>query len=328
MAGVVIKGIGSYTPPTILSNEDLEQIVETSDEWITTRTGIKRRHIALPDQNTSDMAYEAAKKAIEDANLDPKDIQAVILATTTPDMIMPTTANLIKHRLGIVDGPAFDFYAACSGLVYGLSIAKGFILSGQAKHVLLVASEMLTRFTDWFDRNTCVLFGDGAAAMVLSFSETENDIIDVYLNADSSEWQILSIPAGGSMRPTSHETVDNKEHYIKMEGRAVYRWAVAKMTEALKIVMERNNISSDQLNWLVPHQANLRIMTSVARSLGIPIEKVYVNIHEYGNTSAASIGIALDEMYHKGILKKNMIIGATTLGGGLTWGAALIKWSK
>ncbi|MDD3066014.1 MAG: ketoacyl-ACP synthase III [Endomicrobiaceae bacterium] len=321
---VKILATGSYVPEKILTNSDLEKMVDTSDQWITERTGIKERRIIGKNQNLSDLAFEASKKAIEKSKISINDIDIIIVATVSGDMPFPATACTLQKKLGS-NAVAFDISAACSGFMYGLSIAKSFIESGAYKTVLLVGGEVLTRITDWTDRNTCVLFGDGAGAMVLQASETEKDVLSVHLGADGTYTNLLNMPAGGTAMPTTHETVENKLHYIKMSGKEVFKIAVVKMAEAARKALELSGKKDEDIALYIPHQANLRIIEAVGKKLGVAKEKIYVNVHKYGNMSAATTIIALDEAISSGAAKKGDIITVMAFGGGLTWGAAVLK---
>jgi len=321
---VKILATGSYVPEKILTNSDLEKMVDTSDQWITERTGIKERRIIDKSQNLSDLAFEASKKAIEKSKISINDIDIIIVATVSGDMPFPATACILQKKLGI-NAVAFDISAACSGFMYGLSVAKSFIESGTYKTVLLVGGEVLTRITDWTDRNTCVLFGDGAGAMVLQASETENNVLSLHLGADGNYTNLLNIPAGGTAMPTTHETVDNKLQFIKMSGKEVFKIAVVKMAEAARKALELSGKKDEDIALYIPHQANLRIIEAVGKKLGVAKEKIYVNVHKYGNMSAATTIIALDEAINSGAAKKGDIITVMAFGGGLTWGAAVLK---
>jgi len=321
---VKILGTGSYVPEKVLTNSDLEKMVDTSDQWITERTGIKERRIIDKSQNLSDLAFEASKKALEKAKMQANQIDVIIVATVSGEMPLPATACTLQKKLGI-NAVAFDISAACSGFMYGLSVAKSFIESGTYKTVLLVGGEVLTRITDWTDRNTCVLFGDGAGAMVLQASETEKDVLSVHLGADGNYTNLLNIPAGGTAMPTTHETVDNKLQFIKMAGKEVFKIAVVKMAEAAQKALELAGKKDEDIALYIPHQANLRIIEAVGKRLGVDKGKVYVNVHKYGNMSSATTIIALDEAISSGAAKKGDIITVMAFGGGLTWGAAVLK---
>ncbi len=321
-----ILGVGKYLPENVLTNADLAKMVDTTDEWIFSRTGIKERRIAAENEATSDMALKAAKAALKNASLGPGDIDLIIVATITPDMFFPATACLIQNKLGAGNVPAFDIAVACSGYVYGLAIADQFIKSGVYKHALVVAAEKLSSVTDWEDRTTCVLFGDGAGAAVLGPVE-EGGILGVSLGADGSKGDLLQLPAGGSRMPASIKTVENKLHTIKMEGNVLFRHAVKIMADAALAVTEPLNLKGDDIDLIIPHQANIRILNALAKRMGVdPAKKVYLNIEKYGNMSAASSAVALTEAVEEGRIKKGDIILMDAFGGGLTWGALIIKW--
>jgi len=321
-----ILGVGKYLPENVLTNADLARMVDTTDEWITTRTGIKQRRIAAENEATSDMAVKAAKSALKNAKLTPEDIDLIIVATITPDMFFPSTACLIQHKLGARHVAAFDIAVACSGFIYGLAIADQFIKSGVYKHALVVAAEKLSAVTDWEDRGTCILFGDGAGAAVLGLVE-EGGILGVTLGADGSKGDLLQLPAGGSRMPASMKTVENKLHTIKMEGNVLFKHAVKIMAEAALAVTEPLGLKGDDIDIIIPHQANIRILNALAKRMGVdPAKKVYLNIEKYGNMSAASSAVALTEAVEEGRIKKGDIILMDAFGGGLTWGALIIKW--
>ena len=311
--GVKILSSGSYVPEKVLTNFDLEKMVETSDEWISTRTGIKERRILDKSQTTSDLACNAAVKAIEKAKISVDDIDLIIVATISPDAPMPSTACYLQKKLKATNAVAFDISAACSGFIYGVSIAKAFITSGMYKRVLLVGVEALSRVTDWADRNTCVLFGDGAGAMIFEASETENDIISTYLGTDGTHTDILNIPAGGSAIPTTKETVEQKLHFVKMLGKEVFKVAVSKMALAVNKAQELVGLTDKDIDLYIPHQANIRIIEAVAKKAGVTNEKVYINVHKYGNMSAATTIVALDEAYQEGKIKKGNLVELVAL---------------
>ena len=323
--GVKILSSGSYVPEKVLTNFDLEKMVETSDEWISTRTGIKERRILDKNQTTSDLAYNAAVNAIEKAKISVDDIDLIILATISPDAPMPSTACYLQKKLKAFNAVAFDISAACSGFIYGVSIAKAFISSGMYKRILLVGVEALSRVTDWTDRNTCVLFGDGAGAMIFEASETENDIVSTYLGTDGTHTDILNIPAGGSAMPTTKETVEQRLHFVKMLGKEVFKVAVSKMALAVNKAQELVGLTDKDIDLYIPHQANIRIIEAVAKKAGVTKEKVYVNVHKYGNMSAATTIVALDEAYQEGRIKKGNLVELVAFGAGLTWGACILK---
>jgi len=321
-----ILGVGKYLPENVLTNADLERMVDTTDEWITTRTGIKERRIAAENEATSDMAVKAAKDALKRANLEPKDIDLIIVATITPDMFFPSTACLVQHKLGARHVPAFDIAVACSGYVYGLTIADKFIKDGACRYALVIAAEKLSAVTDWEDRSTCVLFGDGAGAAVLG-PVNKGGILGASLGADGSKGDLLQLPAGGSRMPASIKTVENKLHTIKMEGNVLFKHAVKIMADAALSVTEPLGLKGDDIDIIIPHQANVRILNALAKKMGVdPEKKVYLNIKKYGNMSAASSAVALTEAVEEGRIKKGDTILMDAFGGGLTWGALLIEW--
>ena len=326
MRSAKIVGVGSYAPPKVLTNKDLEKMVDTSNEWIIGRTGIRERHIADDKTANSDIGLEAAKKALEDAQVKPEELDLIVVATVTPDFVFPATACLIQDRLGAKKAAAFDLEAACSGFIYGLSVAKGFIVSGEYDTVLVIASETLTKITDWEDRATCILFGDGAGAAVLKPAEEGQGILSSYLRADGRNWDLLRVPAGGSRTPATHDSVDKRLHYMKMEGNKVFKIAVQSMQEAALEGIKKAGIKIEELSLLIAHQANARIINAVAKRLGLPSEKVYINLDRYGNTSAASIPLALDEAVKKGRIKKGDLIILVAFGGGFTWASCVMRW--
>lgn len=321
-----ILGVGKYLPKQILTNADLERMVDTTDEWITTRTGIKQRRMASDNEVTSDLAVKAAKGALADAGLEASDIDLIIVATITPDMFFPSTACMVQNKLGAGPVAAFDIAVACSGYVYGLAIADQFIKSGMYKKALVIAAEKLSTVTDWEDRSTCVLFGDGAGAAILGAVE-EGGILGASLGADGSKGDLLQLPAGGSRMPASIKTVEDKLHTIKMEGNVLFKHAVKIMAEAALAVTEPLGLKGDDIDIIIPHQANKRILDALAKRMGVdPDNKVYLNIDKYGNMSAASSAVALTEAVEDGRIKKGDIILMDAFGGGLTWGALVIKW--
>ena len=323
-----ITGIGKYSPERILTNSDLEKLVDTNDEWISTRTGIKERHIASLEETTSTMASEAVKIALAMAKISKEEIDMIVFATVTPDMVFPATSCLLQDLLKIPAAGTMDVSAACSGFLYALSIANAYIVSGMYKNVLVVASETLSRFTDWQDRGTCILFGDGAGAAVVSATEDtdESGFIGFKLGGDGSYRDLLYLPAGGSRFPASFQTINDDMHFIKMEGNSTFKVAVRTMADVMAALLKDKGFTVDDLKLLIPHQANLRIIESVGERLGINKEKVFVNVQKYGNTSAASIPIALTEAYNEGRIQKGDLIGLVAFGGGFTWGATLIRW--
>jgi 3-oxoacyl-[acyl-carrier-protein] synthase-3 len=319
-----ILGTGHYVPEKIITNFDLEKMVDTSDEWIRTRTGIEQRRQAAQNEYTSDMGVNAAKKAIKNANLDLKDIDLVITATITGDYPWPSTATVIANKLGLSDVPAFDISAACSGFIYGLKLASSLIRSGDFKNILLIASEKLSAITDYTDRNTCVLLGDGAGAVIIG--RTDNgEILSTVIHSDGSKLDLLYQPGGGCVNPASEETVKNRMHYLKMNGAEVFKLAVEKMPEVLEKALNNANVKPEQVDFVIFHQANIRIINNIAKRFNWPEEKNIVNIQKYGNTSAATIPIALSEAIEQGRIKKGNIIALSAFGAGLTWAGAVIK---
>ncbi|WP_405001232.1 beta-ketoacyl-ACP synthase III [Geochorda subterranea] len=323
---VGIWGTGSAAPERVLTNFDLERMVETSDEWIRTRTGIRERRICDEQTATSDLAMQAARRAMEAAGVAPEAIGLVVVATVTPDMAFPSTANLVQHGLGIKGAAAFDLAAACSGFLYGLDVAASAIQSGRVRHALVIGAECLSKITDYTDRSTCVLFGDGAGAVVLGPVSEGHGILASQLGSDGAYGDLLCLPAGGSRRPASERTVAERLHYIKMQGNEVFKIAVRTMGEAAEQALRQAGLGVDQVRYLIPHQANIRIIDAAAKRLGIPEERVVVNIDRYGNTSAASIGIALDETARAGKLADGDVVVMVAFGGGLTWGATVVRW--
>lgn len=321
-----IIGTGSYVPKMVLTNFDLENMVDTSDEWIIERTGIRERRIAGKDEAASDLAYEASQRALKAAGIKPKEIDLILLATTTPDMFFPSTACILQNRLNSQKAAALDISAACSGFIYALSIADQFIKGGLYKTVLVVGAEVLSRITDWNDRTTCVLFGDGAGAAVLQPSGDRRGIISAHLHSDGSLKDLLYIPGGGSRNPTSKRSIEKGLHYIKMRGNETFKVAVRNLEEIALESLMANNLKPSDIDLFIPHQANLRIIQAIAKRLDLPMDKVIVNIDRYGNTSAASIPIALDEAVSEGRIKEGDLILMEAFGGGLTWASALIRW--
>ena len=322
----MIIGTGSAAPEKVLTNHDLEKMVDTSDEWIRGRTGIERRHILEEGKTNSDLASEAALKAIEDAELTPEDIDCILLATVTPDSFFPSTACQVQAKIGAVNAAAFDMAAACSGFLYALTTAESYIISGQFKNILVIGSEVLSRFVDWEDRTTCVLFGDGAGAVVVSASKEQRGILSTFIKSDGRLGDLLYIPAGGSTIPATIESVTNRMHSIKMKGREVFKHAVRTMVEAAKQGLKKAGKKDDDLSLLIAHQANVRIIDAVAQRLHLTKEKVFVNLQEYGNTSSATIPLAIDQARKEGRLKKNDLCLLVAFGGGFTWGASLVRF--
>ena len=319
-----ILGTGSCAPEKILSNEDLEKIVDTSDEWITTRTGIKQRRIADKDVCTSDIAYEASIKALENANVSASELDGIIIGTISPDFILPSTACVLQSKLGCENIMAFDLLAGCSGFLYAVHVGNGMICSGQSKKLLIVGAEVLSRIIDYEDRTTCILFGDGAGAVVLSQSD-EPGILSSCLNSDGDNWEFLYMPGGGSRIPASEESVKNRDHFIKMNGRDVFKVAVKSLETASIEAVKKANLSPGDVDLFIPHQANIKIIDAVRKRLDMPEEKVYINLHKYGNTSCASVPLALDEVIQSGKAKKGDNVLTATFGAGFTWGATLFR---
>jgi 3-oxoacyl-[acyl-carrier-protein] synthase-3 len=321
-----ITGTGSYVPRKTITNHDLEKMVETSDAWITERTGIKERRICDKGQSTSDLAYEASIRAIRAAGIGAEDLDLIIVGTLTPDTFMPSMGCMLQARLQARKAAAFDVYAACSGFLYGLSIADAFIRSGMHQTVLVVGAEALSRFTDWEDRTTCVLFGDGAGAAVVQRHAGKRGILSTHLHSDGDFGDLLHIPGGGAAHPASHDTVTRKQHYIKMKGNETFKVAVRALEDVVQEALDHNKVRAEDIDLLVPHQANLRIIQAMAKRLEMPMDKVVLTIHKYGNTSAASIPVALDEAVREGRIKENNLILLEAFGGGLTWASALLRW--
>jgi len=323
---VGIIAVGEYLPEKILTNSDLEKMVDTSDEWITTRTGIKERHQAAGGQAASDLAFKAAEQALKNAKLKAEDLDLIVVATITGDMPCPSVASILQNKLGASRAASFDISAACAGFVYALSVAQQFIASSTYKNALVIGVEVLTSVTDWQDRNTCVLFGDGAGAVVLSEIKNGKGIISTYLGCDGSRLGLLNIPAGGSANPATTETVRNRQHYIKMQGNELFKIAVNTMTKAAETVLKQAGMTFADVDLIIPHQANARIIMAVAKKLGIPEDRVYLNIERCGNMSSASTVTALCEAVQEGRVKKGDIILLDAFGAGLVWGACIIEW--
>jgi len=323
------KSIGAYIPKKILTNQDLEKMVDTSDEWISKRTGIKERHIADSDEVTSDLGVKAAEIAIQRAGINKTEIDALICATISPDhFCMPSTANLIAHKLGLNPITSFDISAACTGFIYALNIAKSFIESGSFKNVLIIGAEKLSSIIDYQDRGTCILFGDGAgAAIIQATDKKEEAIIDVHTSADGSYSDYLITPGGGSSEPCSLKVIENRRQFIKMQGNATFKVAVKTLTKDVKDILEKNKISAEEVKHFIPHQANYRIIKAVGDSLKLKNEQIILTVHKYGNTSSASIPMAINDIYESGRLKTSELMLLDAFGGGLTWGSALVPFS-
>lgn len=323
---VGIIGTGKYVPEQILKNSDLEKIVETSDEWIVSRTGIRERHIAAPEEATSDLAYHAAVKALESAGMSGEDLDLIIVATVTPDMFFPSTACLLQDRLGAKKAAAFDLSAACSGFVYGLATATNFLQTGMYRNALVIGADCLSRITDYTDRNTCVLFGDGAGAVILGEVPEGRGFKAFDLGAEGAGGAHLYLEAGGSRLPASVETLEAKKHSIYMNGREVFKFAVRVMSSATEAVLAKAGVDKENIDLFIPHQANIRIIQSAMERLHLPSEKVVINVDKYANTSAASVPLALAEAAEEGRIKEGDTVLMVGFGGGLTWGSAVLKW--
>ncbi|HEX7077793.1 MAG TPA: beta-ketoacyl-ACP synthase III [Candidatus Eisenbacteria bacterium] len=323
---VHIIGTGSSVPERVLTNQDLERIVDTSDEWITSRTGIKERRIAGPETSSSTFAVAAARRALESAGIDGSELDQIIVGTVTGDRVFPSTACLVQDRVGATGAHAFDISAACAGFLYGLSLGYNSVRFGACDTVLVIGVETLSKIVDWTDRNTCVLFGDAAGAVVLRSTGKPGGILATRLHSDGSLVHLLEMPAGGSLMPPSHETIDRRLHTIHMSGNDVFKHAVRAMESVAAECLEASGHRPEDLDLLVPHQANLRIVDATARRLGLPKEKVFVNLDRYGNTSAASIPLALDEARRSGRIREGDLVEMVTFGGGFTWAAAVVEW--
>ncbi|MCC6442990.1 MAG: ketoacyl-ACP synthase III [Armatimonadetes bacterium] len=325
-AGIV--GVGSYVPPRVLTNQEMESIVDTSDEWIVTRTGIRERHIAGPDEASSDLGLEAARRALADAGVDPGEVDLVVTATISGDMIFPATASIIQHRIGASRAAAFDIGAGCTGFIYALTTGAQFVASGMYETVLVVGADTLSKLLNWKDRTTCVLFGDGAGAAVLKPVPEGYGVLGSVLGSDGSGTDLLKVEAGISRRPASHETVDSCLHTIRMAGSEVFKFATRVMGEAALGVLDKCGLRAEDVSLFIPHQANTRIIDSAARRLGLAPEKVFINIENYGNTSAASIPLALDEAVQGGKVHPGDLLVLVGFGAGLTWGACAVRWGN
>lgn len=325
MSFVRFLGTGSAAPEKVLANADLEKIVDTSDEWIQTRTGIRERRIADPGVATSDIAYDACVRALESASVEPAELDAIIVGTVTPDYIFPSTACLLQSRLGARHIMAFDLLAGCSGFMYALQAGKGLIGGGDARKVLVVGAETLSTIMDFQDRSTCILFGDGAGAAVLSASDTPG-IMSITIGANGSQWQLLHMPGGGSRIPASEESIKSRAHFLKMAGQEVFKEAVKAIESSSMEAIRLADLTPNDIDLFIPHQANYRILEAVRKRMGLPEEKVFSNLDRYGNTSSASVPIALDEAVRSGRVKKDDKILISVFGAGFTWGAAVINW--
>lgn len=324
---VIFEGTGRYVPAKVVTNDDLAKIVDTSDEWIASRSGIRERRIADDSESTSEMATRAARAAIADAGITTDDIDLIIVGTCTPDSPLPAAAVHVQRKLGMKGVPAFDVAAACSGFLYALDIADAMIRSGRYKRALIIGCERLSAFTDWTDRTTCVLFGDGAgAAVIAAHPEMTEGVIGTQLHADGNACDLLYIKAGGSSLPASAETVANREHFINMKGREVFKLAVTAMQDAAIDICNQHGVKPSDLKLVIPHQANLRIIDSIADRMKLTKDQVYINVDRFGNTSAASIPIALDEARKKNLIQSGDLVLLVAFGAGLTWASALIRW--
>ena len=321
-----ITGVGSYVPARVMTNADLEKLVETSDEWITTRTGIKERRIAAADEFTSDLAAQAARRALEQAGIGPEKVDLIIVATITPDMPFPSTACLVQQKIGARRAAAFDIEAACSGFIFALEIAQQFITSRTYDTVLVIGAEKLSSIVNWEDRNTCVLFGDGAGAAVLQNRPNAHGLLTAVMGSDGEKADLLFMPGGGSRCPATVDSVASRMHYLRMEGKETFKNAVQAMQTAAEEALRRCEIDITRIKCVIPHQANRRIIDAVAERIGAKPEQLFVNLHRYGNTSAASVAIALDEAVASGRVQRGDLILLVVFGAGLTWGAAVIEW--
>jgi 3-oxoacyl-[acyl-carrier-protein] synthase-3 len=329
MDGIRILGTGSYVPPKVLTNSDLQKMgLDTSDEWITQRTGVRERRIADPGVNTSDLAYHATLKALEMAGMTARDLDLIVIATITPDTCCPAAANWLQAKLDVPQAVTFDITAACSGFIFGLNVATQYLLTGFSKNVLVVGAEIMSRTLNWKDRTTCILWGDGAGAAILSKGKGGHQILSSHIHTDGANGQDLLLPGGGSRTtPISHESVDKGLHTLNMiEASLSFKVAVRHFVDSIKEAAEYNHVAVGDIDWFIPHQANLRMFQSMAKSLKVPMEKFYVTLHKYGNISSASCAIALDEAVRDGSIKKDHLVCLPVFGGGLTWGSALISW--
>ncbi len=323
----IISGTGSYAPKKVLTNADMEKLVDTNDQWIVERTGIRERHMAAPEEATSDMAFEAAKRALEMAKVDAADLDLIIVGTITGDMPWPSTAVLLQGRLGNKKAWAFDVSAACSGSLYSLAIADRFVSTGVAKKALVVGADLLTRIVDWKDRNTCILFGDAAGALVVEPTEDpKRGIQRFHLQTDGAQWGMLHQPGPGSRRPITQQLLDEKQHYLFMNGREVYKFAVRALEDCCRKALDLNGVKIEEIDHVIVHQANKRIVDATLQRLGIPEEKCWMNLERYGNTSAASVPMTIDEANRAGWFKPGTIVLITAIGAGMAWGAGVIRW--
>ncbi len=322
----ILSGTGRSVPERILTNADLEKIVDTSDEWITTRTGIKERRIAADDETLSKFAAEAARQALESAGVAPEEVGLLVLATVTPDMPLPATACTVQEILGCVNACAFDLAAGCSGFIYAQSVAKQFVLTGRCKHALVIGAELLSKYVDWTDRTTCVIFADGAGAVLLSAGSPPRGVLASQMHSDGSMVDFISIPGGGALHPPSQEMIDQRLHFIKMKGNETFKMAVRSIEEVCREVLDQAGLTPDDVDWFIPHQANARIISAVGKRLGMNDERCYINIERYGNTSSGSIPIALDEVVRAGRVREGQIVLMAAFGAGITWAASVARW--
>ncbi len=325
-AGII--GTGSCLPDKIVTNQDMEKIVDTTDEWVKTRTGISERRMTDENTATSDLATVAASRALENAGLGPEEIDLILVATVTPDVMFPSTACIVQDNIGAINAAAFDLEVACSGFLYGLAVAENFIKTGYYRNIMVIGAEALTKIIDFTDRNTCVLFGDGAGAAIVSEVPEGYGILSTYIGADGKGGKLLTVPAGGSRIPSSVESVLNRLHYVKMDGKEVFKFAVKIMGDAAEKALEKCGLDKEDIDFLIPHQANRRIIDASIKRLKMPNEKVYINLDKYGNMSSASVAVAIDEASRKGLLKDGDTIVLVGFGGGLTWGSAVLKWKS
>jgi len=322
----VVTGTGMSVPQRVVTNADLERIVDTSDEWITTRTGIRERRIAEENDSLSRYAVESARHAIEAAKVPAEEIDLIILATVTPDMLIPATACTIQHELKAHKAVAFDIAAGCSGFIYAQSVAKQFLLSGRCRHALIIGAELLSKYLDWEDRTTCVIFADGAGSAVMSTGELPRGVLASAMHSDGSMADFICMPGGGSIHPPSQKMIDERQHYIRMRGNETFKVAVRSMEEVCREVLAEAQLTPEDVSCFVPHQANLRIISAVGQRLGIPEDRCLVNVDRYGNTSAASIPIALDEAVREGKIQRGDLVLMAAFGAGLTWAASVVRW--
>lgn len=322
----VIRGTGMSVPQRILTNAELERLVDTSDEWIQARTGIRERRVAGERETLSQFAVEAGSRALAAAGVEPGEVGLIVLSTVTPDMPIPATSCTVQHQLGCKGAAAFDLSAGCSGFLYALSVGKQFLINGRLRHVLVIGAELLSKYLDWEDRGTCVIFADGAGAVLLSAGHAPRGVLASAMHTDGSMVDLICLPGGGTLHPPSQATVDQRLHYIRMRGNETFKMAVRALEEVCREVLDSAGLAPADVDWLVPHQANLRIIDAVGSRLGIPSERCFVNIDRYGNTSAASIPIALDEAVRGGKIREGQIVLMAAFGAGLTWAASVVRW--